>query len=219
MTISNLEDFGLNHTDLSGRYSEQVFKVQVYNGYYDDYDILRGLSPKERRKLVRQKNRDSFKSLCQAFPNQNYELVGTKIVPRGFIGELTGVQLAEYVKCDIGRMAVILDAGEIAEKESSVEEKYFSIKGLFAVRVEGFDYTNSMRFTEERILLVKAVDFDEAEMKAKKEFKEYSEFDYMNSDFRFVRWEFIEILDIYETSEAEINPEGTEVYSIPGTGR
>ncbi|TLX72461.1 DUF4288 domain-containing protein [Labilibacter sediminis] len=93
-------------------------------------------------------------------------------------------------------------------------ECYYSIQGLFAVRVEGFDYSNRIRFTEERIILVKAKNSKEAESKAKIEFKKYSDFEYLNSDSRLTKWEFIEILDIYETEATEIDPSGTEIFSI-----
>ncbi|MNE53053.1 hypothetical protein D3C80_1477570 [compost metagenome] len=88
------------------------------------------------------------------------------------------------------------------------------MKALFACVIEGFDYTNSIQLVEERILLLKAFNFEDAEQKAMVEFNEYTSSSHLNTDYRFVNWELVKVIDIYSVSETEIDPSGTEIFSV-----
>ncbi|RLD53547.1 MAG: hypothetical protein DRJ05_16275 [Bacteroidetes bacterium] len=214
MEIIELESFGIKYAELSEKYSKFYFDIRISTEYYQDIDELKKLSHKERRLLIRQKSRDSLKRIIRLYPNNYYELIGTRIIPRGIIGSVTGKQLLELEKSEPESYVTICKAGNIKQIKKEKVKQYYSVQGLFAVKVEGFDYSNSIRFIEERIILLKAIDLKEALKKAEIEFIRYGELEYLNSDFRLTKWEFIEVLDSYETGETELDLEGTEVFSI-----
>ena len=211
MKIYGLEKYEIRKIELKTIHSESVFDIKILINYFQDLDILRPLNPKERRLFIRQKSRENLKTLLKDYPSEKYTLIGTKIKPRGILGQLTGKQILELQNNSGIDQIIIKKAGELKPQK---EEQYFSVQGLFAIIVEGFDYTDSIRFTEERIILVKALDSETAIQKANIEFKKYSDFEYLNSDFRITRWDFIEIMDVYEVDETEIDPNGTEIFSV-----
>ena len=214
MKIYGLEKYEIREIELKTIHSESVFDIKILTNYFQDLDILRPLNPKERRLFIRQKSRENLKILLKDYPREKYTLIGTKIKPRGILGQLTGKQILKLQNNSAVDQIIIEKAGELKELKPQKEEQYFSVQGLFAIKVEGFDYTNSIKFTEERIILVKALDSDTAIQKANIEFKKYSDFEYLNSDFRLTRWDFIEIMDVYEVDETEIDPNGTEIFSV-----
>ena len=70
-----------------------------------------------------------------------------------------------------------------------------------------------MQTIEERIVLVKAFSPKDADERLRREWEAYAE-PYLNSDGELVRWRMEEIIDVYELGETEIDPKGTEVYSV-----
>ena len=69
-----------------------------------------------------------------------------------------------------------------------------------------------MQDYEDRILLVQARSFKDAERKAMHEFRQYETL-YQTTTGHFCRWAFEAILDIYQTGIDTFDPAGTEVYS------
>lgn len=214
MKIYGLEKYSIDKTDLQKSYSTVDFKVKILIRFFNDLVFLRTLSPKERRLLIQQKLRDDFKILINDYPKKDYELIGTRIKPYGLIGNLSGKQILILENELVIDRIIVLESENLELNNENKEELYFSVQGLFAIKIEGYDYTNSIRFIEERIILVKAKDSDEAIHKAKIDFKKYADFEYLNCDYRLTKWEFIEIIDIFETDVSEIDSEGTEIFSI-----
>ena len=213
MKIVNLEKYGIKETELKTIHKNLLFEIKILNKYFSNLEILKPLTPKERRLLIRQKLRDNYKELIKKYPESEYEIIGTKIKPIGINGVLSGKQILELKNCKSIEQIVILKARKLRKTEEKKEKLYFGVKGLFAIKIEGFDYKNSIRFTEERIVLVKAFDLRKATELAEKEFKTYGNFEYLNSDFKLTKWEYIKLLDIYETDTSEINNKGTEIFS------
>lgn len=69
-----------------------------------------------------------------------------------------------------------------------------------------------MQTYEERIVLVMARSFAEAERKVMREFRQY-EAPSLNTSGYFYRSVFEAILDTYDVGDDAINPNGTEVFS------
>ena len=86
----------------------------------------------------------------------------------------------------------------------------YSVHAKVVIQVEG--QTSGLQTVEDRIVTVMAKSFDDAEKKLTKEWKEYAE-PYLNTRGELVRWQLEEVVDVYDVSEDEINPGGTEVYS------
>lgn len=85
---------------------------------------------------------------------------------------------------------------------------------MFVAEFDGLVPTTGVQLTEERIVLVKALNWDEAIKKALVEFNKYGQKGVFTKSYHFVTWKFLKILDVYDSGITSIDPEGTEVYSI-----
>jgi hypothetical protein len=72
--------------------------------------------------------------------------------------------------------------------------------------------------TEDRFVLVRASSFEDAKKRLKQQWRKYANPN-LNSDVKMVRWTLDKIIDVYDTGETEIHPDGTEVYSKLGRRR
>lgn len=214
MEIFGLEEFGVNESELEGELSKTDFEFSIHLKYYPEIDKLKPLTPKQRRLIICQFLRDGFKQLKEKYPRKDYELIGTRTKPRGLKGRLNGEKLSHFSQESIAERIFINNVEGRKKITKQKKSFFYSVQALFAAKVEGFDYKSSIRLTEERILLVKALDSKNAEEKAMLEFNEYAKSENINGDYRFAKWEFIEIIDVYETDVQEIDPNGTEVFSI-----
>jgi hypothetical protein len=115
-----------------------------------------------------------------------------------------------------GVQVVILLAVEGMQRRPSKKNRgrepleWYAVRARFAIQVEG--QASGMQTYEERIVLVKARDFEDAERRLEPEFAEYSR-SYFNGDWELVRWNFERVLDVYLTDLDRLDPTGSEVYS------
>jgi hypothetical protein len=87
---------------------------------------------------------------------------------------------------------------------------WFCVWGIVAIQVEG---QRSGRMTvEDRFVLVKAFGVDDAVERLGPAWKQYAE-PYLNPEGSLVRWQPVEIKDVFGLSDDTLSPEGTEVYS------
>jgi len=91
------------------------------------------------------------------------------------------------------------------------QEEWFAVRGRVMIQIEG--QRKGLQKYEERILLVRARTFREAERRALREFVNYAKLLYLNPSGRIVRWKLEKIIDVYETDLEELDPRGTEVWS------
>jgi hypothetical protein len=87
---------------------------------------------------------------------------------------------------------------------------WFCVWGVIAIQIEG--QTKGSLDLEDRLVLVKANDTDDAQRRLQKRWTRYAE-PYMNPDGYLVRWQLISIRDVYPLFDQAIDPRGTEVYS------
>jgi len=95
-------------------------------------------------------------------------------------------------------------------RKPGTKPSLYSVRAKVAIQVEG--QTSGLQTVEDRIITVMAKSFDDAEKKLTKEWKDYAE-PYLNTSGELVRWHLEEVVDVYDVSEDEIDPDGTEVYS------
>ena len=91
------------------------------------------------------------------------------------------------------------------------QEEWFAVRGRVMIQIEG--QKKGLQNYEDRILLVRARTFREAERRALREFVDYAKLLYLNRSGRIVRWQLEKIIDVYETDLEELDPRGTEVWS------
>jgi Domain of unknown function (DUF4288) len=92
----------------------------------------------------------------------------------------------------------------------SVKEGWFCVWGIVAIQVEG--RRSGMMQVEDRLVLVKASDVQHAVERLGSAWKKYAE-PYLNPEGYQVRWELVEIKDVYALYDDTLSPAGTEVYS------
>jgi len=89
------------------------------------------------------------------------------------------------------------------------EPRWFAVKARFVRQFEG--ETRGMQDYEDRIVLVQARSFKDAERKAMREFRQYDMVS-LTTTGPLGRWSFETILDVCETFIDTFDPKGTEVY-------
>jgi hypothetical protein len=87
---------------------------------------------------------------------------------------------------------------------------WFSVLGVVAIQVEG-QVKDSLDL-EDRLMLVKANDPEDAQRRLQRMWSRYAE-PYMTPGGYLVRWQLISVRDVYTLPDEAIDPRGTEVYS------
>jgi hypothetical protein len=206
-TLTGLDPYRLKVDDLR-RLGERRVEISI-SIRAPDFKPLLPLPPNERNERLHE-------LLTQALERVRSRWPGSAIVPRGENLPWTSDSTVEA-----RRLPEILRDPEIAsvfvEKIHGLRKKreprqlsFFAVRGRIAIQVEG--RTEGLMSMEDRIVLVRAFSFDDAERRLKREWESYGE-PYLNPDGEMVRWHLVEIVDVYELDTNEIDPRGTEVYS------
>lgn len=172
---------------------------------------LLAMRPEERREAVHQwRIRQHDRLLADLRPHD--------CKPLYFNGDPIGVRvtlLARDVRPILGKVSahyvkVLKIKGMSRKRETRRTPRWFAVKARFAVQIEG--QTKGMQTYEERIILIWARSFAEAERKAMREFRQY-ETSYLTTSGHFCCWALETVLDTYDVGDDAIDPNGTEVFS------
>lgn len=98
----------------------------------------------------------------------------------------------------------------LRQKRARRNPGWFCVWGRIAIQIEG--KRQGLIDVEDRLVLVKAMNHQQAKAKLSRKWREYSK-PYLNVDGEMVRWKLTEVQDVYELFEDEIDSKGTEVYS------
>lgn len=184
---------------------------------YPNYDDLLHLSPKERMRLIRQKQRNRFKSFVSILPTKKYKRLGSHIAPLGVEIKMNAAQIEQVSENETVQTIFIHDNEEIYPPEEAVIEQYFAVVARFAIQIE--NRTKGLQRYEDRTLLVKAVNVEEAHQKLNKGFNSYGK-PYINSYGELVRWKFEAFIESYMTGYESLDEmmeddqEGIEIFSV-----
>ena len=168
----------------------------------------------ERKKYQENFLRINFQKLIESKYFDSYELIGSKRNPRGIKTKLTlASTLKLKKKTFIGN--IFIDKLDGAKKKLNKPLlAFFCVKMTVSIQIEGFK--EGMQSCEDRYVLIKAKNPEDAYNKVEKQEKDYAK-PYLNSDLRLVSWKIESYDDCYETFIDNINdfnkPEGVEVYS------
>ena len=208
--IYNLEEFGLdlNHLLALGK---RKIKLSAYIRYPNQAFLFR-FSPDERKQKIDQRMRAKFQSVKKRWPAKDLKIIGTETRPSGIEGEVEAQDISEILRIkDFASVRVEAVQGRKRRAIPDNTLHWFGVKAIFAIQVEG--KKSGLQTYEERIVILKSKTFEDAERLVLKEFKAYGE-PYLNSDGEMVRWQFEKILDTYAIQEEELDPKGTEVFSV-----
>ncbi|MCM8525901.1 MAG: DUF4288 domain-containing protein [Lentisphaeraceae bacterium] len=206
--IHHLENFNLKVEDLYK--NDHLFYIRAHLRYPDLKPYLEK-APKERKKLLPKKCRESLKEVVRQLTQKDYKIIGSTYDPRGIEGWFSSEDLLNmYDSKKFGSIFVEkVDGIEFQEKENPEKFGWYSVSAKYAIQIE--NQIKGLQTQEDRILLVRARNIEEVKSKVKQDAKVYSK-PYLNIDQNLVRWKLIEIIDI-EFIEHELEDDVIEVSS------
>lgn len=208
--IYNLEDFGLDVDRLTALGKRKV-KLRAHIRYPRQRPLF-PLSPDERKRKIDQTLKAKFELVKKCWPTNEFSVIGTKIRPSGIEGEVEAQAVFQLLKIkELADISIEAIQGRKRRITLNNRLQWFAVKEIFAIQVEG--QRKGQQTYEERIVILKAKSFEDAERRALKEFKAYGE-PYLNVYGEMVRWQFEKILDVFSIAEDEFDPKGAEVYSL-----
>ncbi len=212
--ILGLEKFGVTIDELA-QMDEKEVELQVFLAYISEKDYYR-YPPKTRRKKITQRYKTLYKNILEKWPAPITEMIGNNLKPLGFLSIIKAEEVLNLP--ELGKDANIkvitiegIEKKKIDIDELNSEKRYFSVKLRFIEQVEGLK--KGLVKYEDRIILLKATSFMDAENRIYEKFKGDEDISLVSGGSLMVRWKFEKVLYIYDTTEVEIDDEGTEVYS------
>ncbi|MDO1451917.1 DUF4288 domain-containing protein [Rhodocytophaga aerolata] len=210
--IGGLEDWNLSEERLTHLTNRACVRIHLA---YPDYKTFLAYPPAARRREIARTFREAFSALKLLLKGIPFERIGSSVRPRGVKVELPLHRVGELIREDfIGHISIEAIDGLEKKAAREPEGSFWSIKARFATQIE--DQESGLQPYEDRILLIKAVDEQDAQKKLLKSFESYEE-PYLNASGRLVRWKFEKFLDAYDTSvssiEAFSSEQGVEVFS------
>ena len=222
MPLTGLENFNLTMSEFR-RLGKTTVKAYVNLRTYDLTPAVRRLLPSRRHAYLIVRVRKWVAALRRSFPDLSFQTVVGK--PLVEIRHKSDMPSSLLVSAPARRIAAIAQFGGVstvhvvgvvgfrALSRPTPKESWFCVRALVAICVEG--QRSGMQSTEDRFVLVLACSFDDAKKRLSKTWPQYAT-PYMNSTGHLVSWRLEEIVDIYDLSETNIDPAGTEVYSKLG---
>jgi hypothetical protein len=179
---------------------------------YPNYEAWLELKPKKRLEAIRTAQNEQFEAFKE-------DLTALKVDTASM--ELHQIEVSlpyqELLEIEpnvaVGRIFIHKIEG-LETEALTPESSFFGVKARCVIQVEG--QRRGQQNVEERILLVKASSFKQAEKRVKKAFKKYEK-PYLNTEGKQIVWKFDKIVDIFDTGVVDIeefdSKEGVEVFS------
>ncbi|MBZ0321081.1 MAG: DUF4288 domain-containing protein [Anaerolineae bacterium] len=219
MALLGRAEYGLESVKDIEELGERLINLDVYL-YPVDEEQFFPLSPEQRTQAIQNWVENVYREIEKAVPLRKVKIEWRTRRKKswGFECEILPVDLLTLMKQPHIRYLRIVSVDGLKPKKVRKNRKleWYAVKARFICQVEG--QTKGSLLYEDRILLLKAYNFEDVEKRAQKEFDAYAH-SYLNGDQEVVRWQFEEVLDIYHTFIEKIDPAGMEVYSEFGRRR
>jgi len=206
--VMRLDDYGLTLKELLAL-KDRLIKIRAHICYADRKPLFQ-YPPDVRKRKLRDIENELFNKLMEIWPSKDFEIIGTKSKPSGLSGKIKAEDLKKVLNKKIVEHIWIEEIDGLNKQKLPKEELWFAVKANFVIQIEG--QCRGYQDIEERIVIVRAYDCNDAKKRLLKNFKDYDE-PYLNKYGEMVRWHFDEVVDVYEMNEDTIDPKGTEVYS------
>ena len=204
-----LEEFGLSLKQLTMLGRLKV-KLHVYLRHVNEKSLFR-FTPSQRARRTREHYDALFSQVEREWRDGPIQVTRAGREPRGFIAVVEARRVSGLLRLrGIGSIWIDGVAGR-KRKESKPKQRWHAIQARFAIQIEG--QTSGLQTYEDRIVMVKAFDVEDAKRRLRPGFKEYGK-PYLNPYGFMVRWKFERILDICEIVDEEIDPIGGEIFSV-----
>ena len=209
--INNGAEFGLFSDSDLRKIKNKVFRILISLGPWPEKSTFH-LPPEKRKSFIVDWSKNLFEKITKDIKFEKIKLEKNWSRYTSFAGTLTGDQLLKLKTSPFSfSLTIIAIDGIIPKRQKRKRELgWYSVLARFVIQIE--EQVSGLQTYENRIILVKAFDFDDAEKRVKKEFSEYAT-PYLNPDCKMVRWQFDEVIEIYHTHIKNFDPNGTEVFS------
>lgn len=208
---SNLKDWVFTKEMKS---SERKLEISIYLRYPETEEVA-SVELKERKKYRDKFLKCQFNDLLEKVKQPVYTLIGSNRSPRGIKMEITLNKLTTIVKLSCVQNVFIKKIQNATKKKVTQALEFFCVKMTVAIQIEGI--TAGMQTYEERYVIVKARDVEDAYRRVAKQEKSYAT-PYLNSDCRLVRWKIESYDDCFSTGITDTNSfnehAGNEVFSV-----
>jgi hypothetical protein len=209
--IENLAPWGLAESELAALAAEAVVRFSLA---YPGYQAVLAYPPAERKKRISAQLRANYQALKAALPPGPFEKLGSHYRPVGIRRRLPVRQLPGLLALAAVEAIWVEEVEGRTPQPPAAELRCWSIKARFAVQVA--HETTGLQLVEERILLIAALDEEQARQKLAPTFAGYAQ-PYLNAAGHLVRWQFEAFLDAYEVAAGplagQLSAEGLEVFS------
>jgi Domain of unknown function (DUF4288) len=208
-TFHNLNCYGLALTDLPALGDRPVEISGSLRGL--PLEPLLPFSPAERKKRLKEHLEDAIERIRARWPSGVFEIRDHQELPWDFDAVLPARALPRLLRSRELSSLFIHKIQGLRRKPEKKELSWYAVRGRVAIQVEG--QTQGLQEVEDRIVVVRAHSFEDAERRLRPNWEEYAE-PYLNSKGEMVRWQLEEIVDVYQVGDLEkFDPKGTEVYS------
>jgi hypothetical protein len=208
MKVSGLNDYRLTVASLNGLGARAVTFWLQLKGV--SLSVLMPLSPREREARLRPTLKRQLARLTRDFPEANLKSRNHTKGSWTLDGALPANQVRKLARQpEVAKLWVSAIEGRSRPRRRA-KKRWFCVWALVAIQIER-QRSGTME-VEDRLVLVKALSPDDAVEQLRPTWDEYGE-PYLNPEGYLVRWQFIEVKDVFELFDQHISPKGTEVFS------
>ena len=208
----NGDEFGLTSDAAVRALGKRPATVRVHLGEAPVKQVFH-LASAARRQVHEEWYRKTFERVVSAIPAKDVVLSKKRPRHQTFTCTIAGEDLTAIRRIPGVMMVSILSiTGRHRKKpKRSKTLDWYAVQARFTIQIEG--KRKGVQSYEDRIVVVKAFGFEDAERRLRREFSDYATL-YLNPYYELVRWKFERVLDVYHIYDAEFDPKGTEVFSV-----
>ena len=213
LSIYNLDDYGLTYSKFLRLKNLVKIKIRLK---YPKQENFFPFKPDDRRIKINEALKQGYDKLVKILPHQKYRSIKAAKGYRGVEIVMLPKEVKKLENKNYIDSVWIEEIEGLRKKKKKIkrEKLWYAVRANFSIQIE--DFKGGLHQYEDRIIVVKAYDHEDAEKVAEKEFREYSDNPYLNTDLRMVRWHYEKITDVFEMLSVcndKFSPSGTEVYS------
>jgi hypothetical protein len=206
-TLHGLDRYNLDLTDLKALGDRQVEISAALRGI--PYEPLFPLLPAERNRRLKEHLETALERLRARWPGGPIR-PRSEDLPWNFDTVVPARKLPRIVRFRELNYVFVNRIQGLRKRPERKPLQWYAVRARIVIQVE--DQTRGMQSVEDRIVLVQARSSEDAERRLQPEWEKYAE-PYLNPNGEMVRWQFKEVVDVYEIGTLDLDPKGTEVYS------
>jgi Domain of unknown function (DUF4288) len=226
MLVTGLENFKLTQASFRRLGNLQV-QAYVNLRTFDLTPEVRRLQPSKRLAYMASRVDRWIRRLYRLHPKLSFELKSGKLsgrnvhrwaeLPSTLVVQGSALKVSELTDAvGVSSIHITRVAQHRRNPSRRLQLVWYCVRAFVVIRVE--DAKLGMQSTEDRFILVQASSFEDAKKRLKQQWRRCAT-PYLNSNGQMVSWSLDKVIDVYDTGQTEIDPDGDEVYSKLGCRR